>query len=101
VAAAPLHQQMNMAMTQGAVYDAVNAIEPRHRLGLPGGLRRHGVEGGGFCRTRRGSGRLEARGHLRRLALTKQEMRARLDHPDPAHLHARAGGRTRKERPWP
>jgi hypothetical protein len=27
---APPAQQINMAMTQGAVYDAVNAIEPRH-----------------------------------------------------------------------
>jgi hypothetical protein len=28
---APPAQQINMAMTQGAVYDAVNAIEPRHQ----------------------------------------------------------------------
>src|SRR5437763_12332611 len=28
---APPALQVNMAMTQGAVYDAVNAIEPRHR----------------------------------------------------------------------
>ena len=28
---APPALQINMAMTQGAVYDAVNAIEPRHR----------------------------------------------------------------------
>jgi hypothetical protein len=27
----PPAQQLNMAMTQGAVYDAVNAIEPRHQ----------------------------------------------------------------------
>src|SRR5262245_66507708 len=35
---APPALQISMAMTQGAVYDAVNAIEPRHRpylLGTP------------------------------------------------------------------
>jgi hypothetical protein len=33
---APPALQINMAMTQGAVYDAVNAIEPRHRPYLLG-----------------------------------------------------------------
>ena len=32
---APPALQINMAMTQGAVYDAVNAIERRHRPYLP------------------------------------------------------------------
>ncbi len=36
--AAPPASQVNMAMVQGAIYDAVNAIEPRHRPYLLGTL---------------------------------------------------------------